>query len=76
MNRLAVVEPVCTHPEHRRRGLAETLIREGLERARRAGATQACVDTGSGEAANRLYADVGFGEVFVERAWEWRGPTA
>ena len=43
---------------------------------RQAGTTQACVDTGSGEAANQLYADVGFGEVFVERAWEWRGPTA
>jgi mycothiol synthase len=71
-NGLAIVEPVCTHPDHRRHGLAEALIREGLERARRGGATQACVDTGSGDAANRLYAAVGFGEVFVERDWEWR----
>jgi predicted N-acetyltransferase YhbS len=76
VNHLAIVEPVCTHPDHRRRGLAESLIRAGLERARQAGATLACVDTGSGEAANRLYADVGFGEVFVERTWEWRGPAA
>jgi predicted N-acetyltransferase YhbS len=73
---LAIVEPVCTHPDHRRRGLAEALIREGLERARRRGATQACVDTGSGDAANRLYAAVGFGEVFVEREWAWREPSA
>ena len=76
VNGLAIVEPVCTHPDHRRRGLAETLIREGLERARRQGATQACVDTGSDDAANRLYATVGFGEVFVEREWEWRDPAA
>lgn len=76
VNGLAIVEPVCTHPDHRRRGLAETLIRDGLERARQRGATQACVDTGSGDAANRLYAAVGFGEVFVEREWEWRDPAA
>jgi predicted N-acetyltransferase YhbS len=74
VSRLAIVEPVCTHPDHRRRGLAEALIREGLERARQRGAIRACVDTGSGEAANRLYAAVGFGEVFPERTWEWRGP--
>lgn len=72
VNALAIVEPVCAHPDHRRRGLAEALLREGLERACRRGATQACVDTGSGDAANRLYAAVGFGEVFTERAWEWR----
>lgn len=75
-NGLAIVEPVCTHPDHRRRGLAETLIRDGLERARQRGATQACVDTGSGDAANRLYVAVGFGEVFVEREWAWHGPAA
>lgn len=74
VSRLAIVEPVCTHPDHRRRGLAEALIREGLERARQRGATRACVDTGSGEAANRLYAAVGFGEVFPQRTWEWQGP--
>ncbi len=73
VNRLAIVEPVCTHPDHRRRGLAQALLRRGLELARQAGATQACVDTGSGEAANRLYAEVGFGEVFPAWDWEWRG---
>ncbi len=71
-NRLAIIEPVCTHPDHRRRGLAEALLRRGLEGARRAGATQACVDTGTGAGPNRLYAGVGFGEAYVERAWEWR----
>ena len=73
VNRLAIVEPVCTHPDHRRRGLAEALLRQGLELARTAGATQACVDTGSGEAANRLYEGAGFVEVFPAWDWEWRG---
>ncbi len=74
VNGLAVVEPVCTHPDHRRHGLAESLIREGLERARRRGAVQACVDTGSGEGQNRLYGAAGFGEVHVAREWEWTAP--
>ncbi len=73
VNRLAIVEPVCTHPDHRRHGLAETLLRQGLELARQAGATQACVDTGDGEGANRLYEAVGFLEVFPAWDWEWRG---
>ena len=31
-NRRGIVEPVCTHPDHRRNGLARALIREGLTR--------------------------------------------
>ena len=73
VNHLAIVEPGCTHPGHRRRGLAEALLRHGLEQARRAGATQACVDTGAGEAANRLYEAVGSLEAFAAWDWEWRG---
>jgi predicted N-acetyltransferase YhbS len=72
VNRLAIVEPVCTHPDHRRRGLAEALLRQALELARRAGATQACVDTGSREGPNRLYEEVGFLEVYPAWDWEWR----
>lgn len=72
-NRLAIVEPVATHPDHRRRGLAEVLIREGLARAREAGATQATVSTGRDEGPNRLYAGVGFVEVHRLWDWEWRG---
>jgi mycothiol synthase len=71
-NRLAIVEPVCTHPDHRRHGLAEALLRRGLAEVRRAGAVQACVDTGSGEAPNRLYEGVGFDEVYPAWDWEWR----
>jgi mycothiol synthase len=71
-NALVVVEPVCTHPEHRRRGLARGLLLAGLERARAAGALQACVDTGSDEHANRLYETCGFGDVYRACKWEWR----
>jgi mycothiol synthase len=70
---LAIVEPVCTHPEHRRRGLAKALILEGLERARALGARLACVDTGDEEGQHRLYASCGFTERYVAHAWEWRG---
>ena len=72
VNALVVVEPVCTHPEHRRRGLAEALLLAGLERARALGARQACVDTGSDEGPNRLYETCGFGDVYRASAWEWR----
>lgn len=71
-SRLVVVEPVMTHPEHRGRGLARALVVAGLERARTLGAREACVDTGSDEAANRLYASCGFAERYVARRWEWR----
>lgn len=71
-NALVVVEPVCTHPEHRRHGLARTLLLTGLERARAAGARQACVDTGSDEHANRLYEACGFGDEYRASVWEWR----
>ncbi|MBN2112602.1 MAG: GNAT family N-acetyltransferase, partial [Acidimicrobiia bacterium] len=45
-NRRGIFEPVCTHPEHRRRGLALTLMREGLRRLQALGAADAYVETG------------------------------
>ena len=59
-NRRGIFEPVCTHPAHQRRGLARTLMIEGLHRLRALGAAGATVETGEGMAANRLYAAVGF----------------
>ena len=51
--RHAIVEPVCTHPDHRQLGLARHLIIEGLRRVHARGARTAAVDTGDGEAAER-----------------------
>lgn len=69
-NRLAIVEPVCTHPDHRRRGLARALLDEGIARAGALGATTLRLDTGANAAANALYASAGFTE--AHRGWTYR----
>lgn len=65
----AIFEPVCTHPDHQRKGLARALMLEGLHRARALGAVDAFVDTGDGMAANYLYEAVGFTEVYHGYVW-------
>jgi GNAT superfamily N-acetyltransferase len=74
-NRLAIVEPVCTHPDHRRVGLAAATMVEGLERARRKGAIRATVSTGWENPSNELYAALGFTEVSIIAAWTKEWPT-
>ncbi len=68
-NRHAVFEPVCTHPAHRRRGLARALMLTGLHLLRELGAIDVTVDTGSAVPANRLYDSVGFAEVYRGHRW-------
>lgn len=67
MNRFGIVEPVCTHPDHRRKGLAARLILEGLRRMKRQGVEVAGVDTGESPAANQLYEAAGFTEAYFGR---------
>jgi ribosomal protein S18 acetylase RimI-like enzyme len=69
-NRTGIFEPVCTHPDHRRRGLAGALMREGMRRARAAGAVWINVETGSMDPANALYDSLGFAE--EHRGFAWR----
>jgi mycothiol synthase len=69
VNRLAVVEPVCTHPAHRRRGLARTLINIGLNRAQALGAVEAVLGTGDDPGVNALYHGVGFTEIRHGVVW-------
>ena len=69
-NRRGIFEPVCTHPQHRRLGLASALMREGLLRLRALEARSAIVETGSANPANRLYESIGFTEAY--EAWFWR----
>jgi predicted N-acetyltransferase YhbS len=64
INRMAVFEPVCTHPDHLRKGLARSLIYEGMRRLRALGADSACVGSGDAEAANALYRACGFNEEY------------
>jgi ribosomal protein S18 acetylase RimI-like enzyme len=68
-NRRGIVEPVCTHPDHRRRGLAAALLIDGLHRIVALGATEAQLDTGLAAAANALYESVGFTEAQVGHVW-------
>ena len=68
-NGLAIVEPVCTHPDHRSRGLAMTLMREGMHRAAERGLTDLYVETGDMGPANRLYDAAGFTEVYRGNYW-------
>ncbi len=73
VNRRGIFEPVCTHPDHRRKRLAQTLMIEGLHRLKALGAETVYVETGDMEAANALYESVGFTEVY--RGYYWRKIT-
>jgi mycothiol synthase len=68
-NAHGIVEPVCTHPDHRRLGLARALILEGLRRLELRGARTASLDTGDGDAANALYAACGFTDAHHGHVW-------
>lgn len=70
VNRHATFEPVCTHPEHRRHGLARTLMLEGLQRLAALGAADVTVETGDMIPANRLYDSIGFTE--ASKGYVWR----
>jgi len=78
-NAHGIFEPVCTHPEHRRLGLAKALMLEGMRRARAMGAEVIDVGTGDMDPANALYASLPFTEVYRGCFWEKRvgdGPSA
>ncbi len=69
VNGHATFEPVCTHPDHRRHGLAQTLMVEGLHRLKALDATDVIVDTGDMIPANRLYDSIGFTEICRGHGW-------
>jgi mycothiol synthase len=76
LNRRGIFEPVCTHPDHRRRGLAQALMFEGLHRLKALGATDVYVGTGDAVAANALYESVGFTEAYHGYIWQKVFPPA
>jgi mycothiol synthase len=72
----AVVEPVATHPDHQRRGLARAVIMHGLIRAQQIGIRTAWIEAWhSNEAANQTYNQIGFVDVSQQRCWQ-RNPSA
>lgn len=70
VNRRGIFEPVCTHPNHQRKGLGKALMQEGLRRLKAIGAVDVTVDTGDMTPANRLYDSLGFTEAYRGFAWE------
>jgi GNAT superfamily N-acetyltransferase len=62
-NKTAEFEPVGTHPDYRRRGLGQAMLRHGMQLARDAGATHmtvACLGAPGHPRARGLYYSVGF----------------
>ncbi|HEY3507031.1 MAG TPA: GNAT family N-acetyltransferase [Actinocatenispora sp.] len=65
-NRTVEFEPVGTHPDYRRLGLARALMLHGMHRARAAGATHAtvvCLGAPGHPKARALYYGLGFREI-------------
>lgn len=69
-NLFALFEPVCTHPDHRQKGLAKACMIAALHRMRAAGVPEVRLDTWDNVAANRLYDSVGFTESY--RCYTWK----
>jgi ribosomal protein S18 acetylase RimI-like enzyme len=70
VNRRGIFEPVCTHPDHRQKGLAKALMQEGLLRLQAMGAIDVMVETGDRIPANALYNSLGFTR--TEKGYFWR----
>ena len=69
-NGIGELEPVGTHAEHRRRGLARAVCTEALRRLRAAGAHTCLVYSVGGSDATALYESVGFRT--IDRHVTWR----
>ncbi len=69
-NKLGIFEPVCTHPDHQRKGLGKALMQEGLLRLKAIGAIHVTVGTGDMIPANRLYDSLGFTEAYKGFVWQ------
>lgn len=69
LNRRGIFEPICTHPNHRQRGLGRALMQEGLLRLKALGAVDVTVETGDMIPANKLYNSVGFTEMYKGFYW-------
>lgn len=70
-NQIGSLEPVGTHPDYRRRGLAREVVLEAIRRVAALGATEVWV--GSGQ---HFYEAVGFDKALVSYAWKKTMPEA
>lgn len=69
-SRMAELEPVGTHPDYRKLGLAKSVICEGLRRVQKYQPSSMCIlGAAASEAANKLYESVGFTEKTEVHLW-------
>lgn len=70
VNRYATFEPVGTHPDHRRKGLARVVMFEGIRRLQALGTADVVYVANWGTAdAGKLYASVGLEHYATNTAW-------
>jgi ribosomal protein S18 acetylase RimI-like enzyme len=70
VNGRGIFEPVCTHPDHRQKGLAKALMQEALLRLQAMGAVDVVVETGDMIPANALYDSLGFTRTEKGNFWK------
>ncbi|MCA9887876.1 MAG: GNAT family N-acetyltransferase [Anaerolineae bacterium] len=70
VNRYAVFEPVGTHPEHRRKGLAQAAMYECIRRVQALGTADVLYVASWGTSpAGKFYENVGMAHYATQRAW-------
>lgn len=70
-SRIAELEPMGTHPEHRRKGLGKALICEALKRLKDFQPSLICITgAASTKAADTLYDSLGFKKIDEINLWE------
>ncbi len=73
-NRYGLFEPVGTHPDHRRKGLASACMNEAIRRVQALGGIDVLYVANWGTAdAGKLYASVGLEHYATETAWQKTG---
>jgi ribosomal protein S18 acetylase RimI-like enzyme len=76
-SRVGLLEPVGTHADHRRLGLAAAVCNEGLRKLRAIGAERASVlSNGDNDASLGLYRSLGFVEVMRSVEWSKKVPQS
>lgn len=69
-NNIGAFEPVGSHPKHRRKGLAKSVVSVGMRRLKKLGATRVNVGTGMNPVANSFYVSLGFTD--YHKSYEWK----
>lgn len=71
VNRFATFEPVGTHPDHRRKGLARAVMFEGIRRLQALGTSDVVYVANWGQSdAGKFYASVGLEHYATLTVWE------